>query len=488
MGLLSEIIGISSIGKMALKILKKRAFKPYQIPLEKTLEKQDRMLNAKFNRMEKTEIGKKLGIHKGAKIQNLLLTDYDFYEPFYKKPSPEAFMYPLNEYMKIKTSGTAGKEKWFMLPRRKLVNSIRQTIIPIILAVFHDGEKITIEYGDNIYVNLGPAPFISGAIVDLDYREGKGPFNIVPNANLPFKDKVQYFILNHEKIEAAILHPTVLISQIMPSMRTSIKLKGLLMPDTPDLNIYKDEIERFTGVAPKTAYGSTETVAPSVPSVEHSLGFFFDMRRGIFEFIPVNKEEVTEEIVAVNEVKVGEIYRLIYTDFESELTKYDTKDSFQCIAKGDSILDTDYPVFKYHARLDKTISLSNFTRISEGELLKAFKEAKVPLIEFTTKVESEKGLEYLKIYLEQKSKRTTKDIEIAVHQQLYRMDKDYKDIVDFFEYTPVKIKLVPKGSFAEYLEGKTASYQKVDRIDMKQKEFNMFFEIIKRRTKPEHHS
>ncbi len=66
------------------------------------------------------------------------------------------------------------------------------------------------------------------------------------------------------------------------------------------------------------------------------MGFIFDPRRGFFEFAPCqNKAE--EEPVGLNEVKVGEIYRLIYTDLVGEITRYDTANSFKCIAKGDEI-------------------------------------------------------------------------------------------------------------------------------------------------------
>jgi len=471
------------IGRIALKFLKKRAFKPYQIPIEEAIEKQYRMLCTKFKKMQKTDIGRKLGISKGVKLQNLPITEYSFYQPFYVNPSPTAFMYPLEDYIRVKTSGTAGKEKWFLLPRKKILEAFKETVIPFIFAGFHDGKRIALEYGDNVYINFGPAPFISGILVIMGSTKIKPPFNFVPDVNLPYKDKIQYFILNYKEIDAAMVPVSTLISQIMPAIRTPIKLKGLLVPDTPALGTYLDEIQDFTGVTPRTAYGSVETGPCTLPSVQHLMGFMFDLRRGVFEFLPATgKEAKKEKTVAINEVNVGETYRLLYTDFYSEITRYDTKDSFECIAKGDQILGTEFPVFKFLGRLDRTISLLNFTRISEDELVSAFKAAEVPIIDFTTKVESEKGMEYILIYVEQRGGMQPAEIKKRLHERLLEVDRDYRNLVEFFNYIPIRVRNVPNEAFAEYLKGKSGTLPKVERIDMKEKEFTRFLRIVGRKT------
>lgn len=478
MELLSKILSIPPIGKMALKGLKKEAFKPYHVPLQRAIEKQDKMIEAKLKKMEGTEIGRKLGMYKGVRLQDLPVTDYSFYEPFYKNPSSKAFMYPLENYKEIKTSGTAGKEKSYLLPKKKILRSFRETALQMILALFHDGEKIALEYGDNLYVNSGPAPFIGGSTISLGSK--KIPiFNFTPNVNLSYKEKVQYFILNYKKIDAAFVLSSTLISQIMPAIKEPIKLKGFATIDTPEVEIYRDEIERFTDTVPKSFYASTETVACSVMSIQHSMGFIFDLRRGLFEFFPVKKGEVEKKSIGIDEVTVGQVYQLVYTDFDSELTRFNTKDSFKCIAKGDDILNTDFPIFRFQGRLDKTISLQNVTRISEEELLMAFKEADIPFVDFTTKVESERGLEFIGIYLEHAGNMKSEEIRDAIHERLYMMDNDYKALADFFDYTPLKIYPIPNGVFAKYLEVKGGSVPKIDRIKMNDEDFEKLARLIK---------
>ena len=477
--MLERLMQISALGKFTLERLKANAFNSFQIPLTKALENQTKTLNHKLEMMEKTDIGKKLGIHRGINIKEIPETAYDFYAPFYENPSSYSFMYPLEEYAKIKTSGTTGKNKWFLIPLKAMHNVLRETALPSIFALFHDGEKIAMEYGDTLYLNLGPAPYISGSVFNMGSREKRAPFlNLVPNINLSYKEKVDYFILNCKKIDAAWIMASTLITQVIPALKEPIKLKGLMLMDDLVARSHKDDIIKFTGVSPKTTYASTETIAPTIPSVQYSMGFIFDPRRGFFEFAPCqNKAE--EEPVGLNEVKVGEIYRLIYTDLVGEITRYDTANSFKCIAKGDNIINTDFPVFEYHSRLDAVISIMNYTRIGEEELIAVFQAIDLKIIDFITRLSMEGGHEYLQLYVELIDEKPKQDIEKKIHQHLYTNNPDYRMLSDTFSYTPIRLEYLPKNTFAKYLEKKSGAFPKVRRIGMSDEEFEQLISLTK---------
>ena len=478
MGTLSKLVSIPFVAKKVLKVYKKRAFKPFRVPLQKAFEKQERAFNEKMEKLAKTNIGKKMGAHKNIKLKDLPITDYSFYETFYNNPKPQDFMFPLENYVKIKTSGTAGKQKVYLRPKKKILTSFMETGIPAIFAGFHDGKKITLNYGDNFYVNMGPAPFAGGSTFSLVSKEKKVPFfNILPNVNLPYKDKVQYFISNHKKIDGAIMLASTLICQVMPTIGKPIKLKGLFMPDTPEVETHMKDIIEFTGVTPRTAYASTETIACSIPSIQHNLGFVFDPRRGIYEFAPTGKSSKEQQYLSLTEVSIGQTYRLIYTDLESEITRFDTKDGVKCIAKGDNILETDYPIFKFLARTEKSISLHTFTRIDEGEIITVLKEAKILFEDFTAKLESDQGHQYLSIYIELSERENQEKIQNKIHQQLTKTDEDYLNLAKFFNYIPLRIHPLPKGAFAKYLQQKEGSMAKVDRINMREEEFKKLLTI-----------
>lgn len=480
MGLLTRMLGVPTIGKIIVKLMRKQGFKSFQIPMGKALEKQNIRLRKKFRKMENTEIGKKLGIGSGTQLKDLPLTDYNFYSSFFNNPKPSDFMYPLSEYARVRTSGTSGAEKWFMIPKQVFPKMFRETGIPLLMSLFHDGEKITFEYGDSLYVNMAPRPFIGGLNISMT-NAGYGIINIAPHINLSYHEKTQFFITNHKNIDGAVMLASTLVSQIIPAIGKPINLKGLLVFDSVIGEIYKKEIEEFIGVPPRASYGSTEIgFAAGIASIQYPLSFVLDWRRGFFEFFPVKKGVVEkEEPMGLNNVKTGEIYEMVYTSFDSELTRYRTKDSLVCVAKGDDIIGTDYPVFKFHSRLEKTISLLSFTRISEEELLTALKETGIPFIEFTCRVEVEEGLEYMVMYIECTGDIPAHQIQKQVNTYLYENDGDYRDLVNFFKYEPLKIQLVPKGVFSKYLEEKIAGVAKVQRVNMAEEEFKKIIKLRK---------
>jgi len=69
------------------------------------------------------------------------------------------------------------------------------------------------------------------------------------------------------------------------------------------------------------------------------------------------------------------------------------------------------PIFKFYGRMEKTISLHNFTRISEDELVEALRDNDISFVEFTARKETERGLEYLAIYIETGGDERPEDIK-----------------------------------------------------------------------------
>jgi len=447
--------------------MKASAFKPLSLAPETVIEKQMETLRKKHRRMSETEIGRRLGVREDSRLEDLPITDYDFYKPYFESPSPSAFMYPLDQYFRVKTSGTRGAEKWFLLAKAEYNQLVRETFPLLLMATFHDGEKVTFEYGDTMFVNIGPKPF-AGAFL-LSPVQQSGLINFVPDPNLSFHEKIQYLIHNHEKIDAVSMLASSMVSQVMPEVEGNIRLKGSFYFDSEVAEAYIDELGEFTGSTPKSSYSSTETGIASIPSIQHPLRFIFDWRRGIFEFLPPNRGK-EDAPIGLDEVEVGENYRAIFTSFHGDFTRYMLSDGFQCVAKGDDIIGSDLPVFRFGGRLDKTIGLHNFTRIDERELRDVFSDIELKLIDFTARKEVKDGLEHLNIYIEYEGRRSPEKIRDAIHRKLYEIDRDYRDLVDFFNYKPLTVKRLKKGSFTKYLGIKGGTVPKVDHINMSKDE------------------
>ncbi len=63
-------------------------------------------------------------------------------------------MYPLNDYVKATTSGTMGKPKTFLTPRKGLWDNLQKTGFSVMLLSTHDGEKVTFEIGETYLISL----------------------------------------------------------------------------------------------------------------------------------------------------------------------------------------------------------------------------------------------------------------------------------------------------------------------------------------------
>lgn len=445
--------------------------------------KQERLLGSKLDKMKRTKMGKELGIDKASSIEDLPLTTYAFYEKYFLNPSPEAFMYPLDQYTKAITSGTTGKPKVYLLPKPFMMDFLRKEALPILLTVTHDGEEMTFEFGDTLYLNVAPAPYGSGLELE-SFKELIGRsrelINLVPDdPNLSFHEKVDYFIRNHQDIDIALMTITTLLDEVCSRISEPLKLKGFLTLDKSAV-AFKKEIKEATGSYPKVIYGSTEFGTPTTPSVQYPGHFIFDWRTAYWEFLPEGSAIATEEpmakadveLIPLGDVKVGKRYQLVATTFKSELTRYVTSDLLECVSMGDNIIETSLPVFKFYARADKLINLHNFTRIGEEELLEAFNNSGTPFVDFTARGELHGTREYLVVYVEPTKTIDVKMAEKEFHRQLYKIDKDYRDLSDFFGYTPLMLKVLRRGTFKRYLRGKRGM-PKVDRVNMKEEHFKI---------------
>lgn len=199
----------------------------------------------------------------------------------------------------------------------------------------------------------------------------------------------------------------------------------------------------------------------NLPSLEHPGGFLFDWRVIYSEFIPEKQRVDTNintfeapEILSLDEVEVGKRYQFIATPFFNDMTRYVMPDIFECIDNGDDIIGCETPIFKYFSRSDRLMVLHNFTRINEEELLQALVDAGVSFVDFTAQRELEGSREYMHLYIELQEDIPESEIIETIDLELRKMDKDWRDLVDFLKYEPIKITKLARGTVKRYLQNK----------------------------------
>jgi hypothetical protein len=465
----------NTIRKLLLPFLKQYGL--HFLNNERIDEYLEQALRKKIKAISKTTIGNGLEINEKSSINNIPITNYGFYNKFFEKPHEGDFIYPIKDYVKLITSGTMGKPKIVLMPRIALWDNMKKTGLSTMLLLTHDGNEVTLEIGDVFYTNIPGGSHMASSLTAMGVKQNRGWIIQCPDNNLPFQQKVDYFVDNYQKIDVAYMTVTTLLDEIYPRIGEPFHLKGFITLDR-SARILKENIKKVTGTFPKAIYGASETLACSLPSIEHSGAFFFDWRIIYPEFIPEEKKvslripsiEDPPETVKLMDVKTGNRYQIIGTPFKNDMIRYALPDILTCIAKKDDVLNIEVPIFTYFSRADEVIVLHNFTRIVEEELMQAFKESDIPFVDFTARRELEGTREYMTIYLETSSNLNIEKMVKRLHESLVRIDSDWRDLTDFLKYIPLKIKKLPKKAFQRYLENKKG-LPKIERIKMKEENF-----------------
>jgi len=472
-------------------------------------EKQEEMLKKKFRLLSRTAIGKEIGVKEETKVGDLPLTSYPLYSRFFENPTQEAFMYALRYYTESLTTGSMGKAKWYLNPIPLEVNMAAANLAAI-LALSSDGEKYCIREGYAIYANIAPPPYYAGVgwnrmvrakpsimklLTLLKFYEPSRilelsrmtrlfkKFHFLPlDQGVPYQEKVDIFISNFKRIDIAMMTVGTLLNLVYPRIGQPIPLKAFVTQDT-SADFFRDKIKEITGVYPSTIYGSTETGTCGIPSPEHSMGIFFDWRTTYCEFLPEDRfissdiqKKFEPEVIPLDEVEVGRKYQLVATTFHSELTRYVMPDVFECISKGDNKLRIDFPIFKYYMRAFKQISLHNFTIIDERTILSAVKAADIEMNNFTARLEVIDGMDHLALYLEPGERYGENELLTKIHRSLCDIDKGYLELSAYQKYIPLRVILLPEGTFSEFMKRKVGMPHLV-RVETKKEDLDLLLSI-----------
>lgn len=435
-----------------------------------------RNLATKLKKASTTNIGKNLGITASTTIDEVPLTGYEYYFPFYKNPHEGDFMYPLKDYVRSMTSGTMSKPKTYLTPMSGLRQHIRKTGMSLIFMSTFDGEKYLFKFGDTFYINIPGGSFISSIVSNDMSKNQSGLIRLVPENRdkMTFQEKVDYFIEHCDEIDIAQMNVTTLLDDIQPKINKKLNLKAFL---TLDASAYalKDRVKEFVGTYPKTPYGSTETITSALPSIEYPGGFFFDWRVIFTEFIE-EEDALTQIPTRVDdppqifkpwELEVGKRYQLVITMLYTDLIRNVTSDLLECVSTEDKILGVKTPILRFHSRADRIIALHNFTRISEQELIMVLEKTGVPFVDFTARREIEDTKEYLTMYIEFNQDVDIEEVTQKIHSSLLDIDKDYRDLNRMMEFFPLRIKELPRNSFKRFLE-KKEGMSRIARVDMRE--------------------
>lgn len=486
------------------------------LSVEEFLDIQEELLMDEIDRVAGSTLGKK--IMKGRTPKNLEefqrvvpFTTYEDYEPYLSERNEESLSEKPHRW--CHSSGRGGKQKWIPQTDQCYEKAIRNFIGSCILASAEKKGEINIGTGFNLLATLPPVPYTSGTVYDeLIERFSFQPIpppDLVKDLEFPQKLQKGFEMAlrlgvdilgsissvlvrmgqefagqaRKRKFSASMLHPAVVTRMLKGLMHSKREKRALLPKDlwSPkgivaggmDTFIYKSDIARYWGKEPFDFYVSTETLFVAMQAWnQKAMTFIPDSV--FFEFAPLDKEadrRKDQRLLLLDELQEDQLYEVVVTQFHGmPLLRYRIGDIIRVQAREDTETGVKLPQIMIQRKVGETIDLAGLATLDEKTVWQAIANTGVEYSDWTACKEYEQNQTHLRIYLEPREECEAADLEVQIHQQLERIDEDYRDIGDYLKKQPVKVTLLAPGTFQSYMDEKRR--QGADLAHLKPKHIN----------------
>jgi phenylacetate-coenzyme A ligase PaaK-like adenylate-forming protein len=404
------------------------------------------------------------------------------------------------------TSGRGGTPKWVPYTESAIERlSIISTAGSILACTKRKGEVYSkIGRGLRVLHNLPPAPYLSGTMaqivdqrldvcyipsldkcdsMDFETRTQTG-FQIGLRTGVDFLVSLTSVLLKigerftdgsgKLKLNRHMLHPQImwrLIRGLVRSKREGRALlpkdlwpiKGLLCYGT-DTAIYRERLIHYWGEEPTENYGATELGLIATQSWNKKSMTFVPFCC-FLEFAPEGEwlksrenKDYQPSTVLLDEVKPEERYEVVITSFYGmPFLRYRLGDLIRIVALEDEEAGIKLPQMVFDSRVDDLIDIAGFPRLDEKTIWQAIANTGIKHEDWSARKEYEQDKAIIRLYIELKERKEARELERLVHQKLVDIDKDYRNLESMLGIQPLRVSLLPAGSFQRYYEKKKAS-------------------------------
>jgi hypothetical protein len=340
---------------------------------------------------------------------------------------------------------------------------------------FNKGFKMAVSGGMDGFFGL------AGILVAIGekFKQGTGSRK---SAEL-FKDPGKFFRLLRGLIKSKLAG-----RPIMPKDLWSLKV---IISMGTDSKIYKDKIKELWGRTPLDVYGNSESTVMATQTWDYNDMVFFP-NLNFLEFIP-EKEHIRWQLdhsyqpktVLLNEVKAGENYEIVITNFHGGiLVRYRIGDIVRITSLRNEKLGINLPQMTFERRADDLIDLG-FMRLTERVIWQSIENTGIPYIGWTAHKEiDENSRLHLYLELDENYITSTDKVASAIYEQIKKIDdglyvyKDLPSLEKLIDFKPIEVTLLPKGVFSNYknlmkLQGADFSHQKPPHINPSERIISM---------------
>jgi len=484
------------------------------LSLEQFMAIQKRLLLEQIRLLSRSALGKKL-LH-GPRPETVEefrrrvpLTTYADYCPELLEKREDTL--PVKPALWVHTSGRSGEYpcKWVPItPAYAHEMSIIMCGIGMLSSSRKWGESASFPQHPRIIYSVAPRPYVSGAMATMlgqqapsDYLPPIGVaerLSFEGRVRLGFKQALSqgfdYFFglsmvlvvvgdkfsqsSNKVNIRPLLSKPGALFRLTKGVARSKLARRPMLPRDLWSVRgiissgldswVYRDRIKELWGKYPLDAYTSTEGGFIATQTWD-SEGMTFIPNLNFLEFIPEEEHlkwqldhSYQPKTLLLDEVKAGENYEVVITNFHGgALVRYRTGDMVKITSLGNEKLGIDIPQMVFERRADDLIDF-NVIRLTEKLIWQALEKAGVAYEDWTAY--KEPGQQVLQLFLELKGgyQDSEEDIAVALYEQLTKPDDDeftlsavHDDAMDMLGFG-VKVNLLPRGTFANYLSRRQA--------------------------------
>jgi hypothetical protein len=162
--------------------------------------------------------------------------------------------------------------------------------------------------------------------------------------------------------------------------------------------------------------------------------------------------------VLLDEVKAGEIYEIVITNFHGGImTRYRPGDMIRITALTNEKLGIKIPQMAFERRADDLIDLG-VIRLTEKVIWKAIENTHIPYVDWTARKEVLDGRPVLHLYIELKDNYITseKGLAKAIYEEIKKLNDgfihyDLPSLEKLTGYMPIMTTFLPKGTFQNYM-------------------------------------
>lgn len=229
-----------------------------------------------------------------------------------------------------------------------------------------------------------------------------------------------------------------------------------------DSVVFSEKIHELWGKWPLNVYGNTEATLVATQTWDYRDMVFFP-NLNFLEFIPRDENHHAPstdrhlKTLLLNEVQPGQTYELVITNFHGgALVRYRTGELIRITSLENRTLGVRLPQMINEGRVDDLIDLG-FMRLNERVIWQGLEKTGILYKDWTARKELG-GAPRLHLYLELANGYCTSSQNVAdrLYQEIKKLNDglyvytDISSIENLIGFQPIKVTLLPSGSFATF--------------------------------------